>query len=81
MSTFQKGDIIQMQVPDERWWPRFKAWVLHRPPPTQMALMEIKDTVTSAFPTADGQALWIGREIAAGDGSDDLNLRIRNGGR
>lgn len=61
---YKPGDTISMELLDMRRWPRFKAWLLRRPPPMTTVHLQIKDTTYSDVSvTVDGNAIWVKRVV------------------
>lgn len=59
-SIFKPGDTFSIELLDMRPWPRFKAWLMRRPPPMTTVYMQIKNTTQSDMSvTVYGNALWV----------------------
>lgn len=65
-SIYKPGDTLSIELLDMRRWPRFKAWLMRRPPPMTTLYMQIKNTTHSDVSvTVYGDVLWVKQVVKA----------------
>lgn len=64
----KKGETLTIRVPVRARWPRFKAWIMRRPRPTEIATFTITAAEMYGIESLDEDlALWFRRTVRAGE--------------